>query len=136
LTDKVIDSSVLARFFPKEAGWDQLEEIMLERPYTLNLAIKEVTNAIWRRAKLMGDLSEEKSTALLDKLIDAKRYLLRVEPQEPYLKQAFKISWKFDLTIYDSLFIALAHSKRAVFVTTDKKQHEIASKLGVNSILI
>ena len=136
MTAKVIDSSVLARFFLKEVGWDQLEEIMLERPYTLNLAIKEVTNAIWRRAKLMGDLSEEKSTALLGKLISAKRYLLRVEPQELYLKQAFKISLKFDLTIYDSLFIALAHSKAAVLVTTDKKQHEIASKLGVNSILI
>ena len=136
MTAKVIDSSVLARFFLKEAGWDQLEEIMLERPYTLNLAIKEVANAIWRRAKLIGDLSEEKLSSLLDKLIDAKRYLLRVEPQEPYLKQAFKISSKFDLTIYDSLFIALAHSKRAVFITTDKKQHEIASKLGVSSILI
>jgi len=46
LTAKVIDSSVLARFFLKEVGWDQLEGIMLERPYTLNLAIKEVTNAI------------------------------------------------------------------------------------------
>jgi len=46
VTGKVIDSSVLTKYLLKEKDWEKIHEILLERPYTLDLAMKEVTNAI------------------------------------------------------------------------------------------
>jgi predicted nucleic acid-binding protein len=45
LTGRVIDSSAIAKFLLKEEGWWKVKEVLIEKPYTLNLAVKEVANA-------------------------------------------------------------------------------------------
>jgi predicted nucleic acid-binding protein len=65
-----------------------------------------------------------------------KLKILRVEPQDNYLKSAFEISIKKGTALYDSLFIAQAFSKSAILITADKKQYKITSELGLTSILI
>jgi predicted nucleic acid-binding protein len=42
LIERVIDSSALAKLLLKEEGWKRVEEIIVEKPFTLDLAIKEV----------------------------------------------------------------------------------------------
>jgi predicted nucleic acid-binding protein len=42
----VIDSSTIAKFLLKEEEWRKVKEIIIEKPYTLDLALKEVANAI------------------------------------------------------------------------------------------
>jgi predicted nucleic acid-binding protein len=64
LTERVIDSSTLAKFLLKESGWERVKGILAGRPYTLDLAVKEVANAIWRRVTLIGDVSLEKALAV------------------------------------------------------------------------
>jgi predicted nucleic acid-binding protein len=54
VTEKVIDSSALAKFLLKEEGWRDLRNVVLEKPYTLDLSIKEVANALWRRVAFIG----------------------------------------------------------------------------------
>jgi Predicted nucleic acid-binding protein, contains PIN domain len=56
--------------------------------------------------------------------------------QDKYLIEAFKISIRNKITIYDSLFIALAKLNNLELVTSDRKQYEIAMKEGVNAQLI
>jgi Predicted nucleic acid-binding protein, contains PIN domain len=56
--------------------------------------------------------------------------------QGEYLIEAFKISNRNKITIYDSLFIALAKSMNLELVTSDKKQYEIAKNEGVNTQLV
>ncbi|MCC6013702.1 MAG: hypothetical protein LM593_04970 [Candidatus Verstraetearchaeota archaeon] len=56
----VIDSSTIAKFLLKEEEWRKVKEIIIEKPYTLDLALKEVANAIWRRTILLGNISIEK----------------------------------------------------------------------------
>lgn len=46
MTGKVIDSSALAAFLLKEEGWKRMMEILREKPYTVELAIKEVVSSI------------------------------------------------------------------------------------------
>jgi predicted nucleic acid-binding protein len=60
LIERVTDPSTLARFLLKESGWERVKGILARRPYTLDLAV-EVTNAIWRRVTLIGDVSLEKA---------------------------------------------------------------------------
>lgn len=121
MREKVIDSSILAKFLLKEENWRDIRNILRERPYTLDLAIKETTNAIWRRAKVLKDISDEKALTLLNDLMNIKELMLRIKPQDQYLYQALKIALQYKITIYDSLFIAQTHTKKATLITTDKK---------------
>lgn len=134
MTEKVIDSSALAVFLLKEEGWKRMREILREKPYTIELAIKEVANSIWKRVKLLKDIDENKALTILGDLLKLRRTALRIEPQDIYLGQALEIALKNDATIYDSLFIAQALAKKAILVTLDKKQAEIANRLGIRSI--
>jgi len=136
VTEKVIDSSALAALLLKEEGWKKIREILRKKPYTLELAIKEAANSIWKRAKLLRDIDESKALTILEDLLKLRRTALRIEPQDIYLAQALKIALKNDATIYDSLFIAQALAKKAILVTLDKKQAEIADKWGVRSIIM
>ena len=135
MTEKVIDSSALAAFLLKEEGWKRIREILREKQYTLELAIKEATNLIWKRVKLLRDIDESKALTILGDLLSLRRTALRIEPQDVYLTQALDIALKNDATIYDSLFIAQALVKKAILVTSDKKQAEIASRLGIRLIM-
>lgn len=136
LTEIVIDSSALAKFLLKEEGWDRVREIIIKRPYTLELAVKEVANAIWRRVSLLKDINIEKAITLLNDLLELKKKLLIIEPQDIYIKQAFEIAVKEKITIYDALFMAQASMKQATLISSDKEQCEIAEKLDIKTFCI
>ncbi|MEM3607785.1 MAG: hypothetical protein QW238_02855 [Candidatus Bathyarchaeia archaeon] len=46
---KAIDPSSLTKFSSREDRWREVEEIPLEGAVTLDLSIKEVANALWRK---------------------------------------------------------------------------------------
>jgi predicted nucleic acid-binding protein len=115
----------------KESGWERVKGILAGRPYTLDLAVKEVANAIWRRVTLIGDVSLEKALVILGDLLELRRVTLRVEPQDPYLGQALRIAVENRVTVYDSLFIAQALAKKATLITSDERQGRVAERLSV-----
>lgn len=131
MIERVIDSSTLAKFLLRESGWERVKGILTGKPYTLDLAVKEVANAIWRRVTLMGDVSLEKAPVILGDLLELKRVALRVEPQDPYLGQALRIAIENRVTVYDSLFIAQAIAKKAALTTSDERQGRVAERLNV-----
>jgi len=47
LTGIVIDFSILAKFILREEGWERIRDVISRKPYTLELAMEEVANAIW-----------------------------------------------------------------------------------------
>jgi predicted nucleic acid-binding protein len=62
--------------------------------------------------------------------------VLRVEPQDQYIVQAFTIALESNIALYDALFIAQAMIKKATLITSDKRQFDIAQKLGVEATYI
>ncbi|AAK42117.1 PilT protein domain protein [Sulfolobus islandicus Y.G.57.14] len=130
---RVIDSSSLVKFFSKEKGWEKVVEIISEGVMTLDLSIKEVANSLWKKI-LLGEMKEDVVIKILSDLL--KREALLIVSQDEYLIEAFKIANRNKITVYDSLFIALAKSNNLELVTSDKKQYEVAIKEGVNTRLI
>jgi len=55
---RVVDSSALVKYFSREVGWEKAREIVLEGMLTLDLAIKEVVSALWRKV-LRGEMGFE-----------------------------------------------------------------------------
>jgi len=127
---RVIDSSSLVKFFSKEEGWEKVAQIIEEGVITLDLSIKEVANALWKKI-LIGEMTEDIAIKILSDLL--KREAIIIVNQDEYLIEAFKIANRNKITIYDSLSIALAKLKNLELVTSNIKQYEIAKNEGVNA---
>jgi predicted nucleic acid-binding protein len=130
---RVIDSSSLVKFFSKEEGWEKVAQIIEEGAITLDLSIKEVANALWKKI-LIGEMNEDIAIKILSDLLKGEAII--IVNQDEYLIEAFKIANRNKITIYDSLFIALAKLKNLELVTSDIKQYEIAKNEGVDAQLI
>lgn len=130
---RVIDSSTLIKYFTREDGWEKARKIILEGVATLDLAIKEVANALWKKV-LRGELKHETAIRILKDLVEEKP--LPIINQNKYLIDAFEISAKYGITIYDALFIALSKERNQELVTSDTKQAKVAEELGLKTILI
>jgi predicted nucleic acid-binding protein len=103
-----------------------------KRCVTLNLAIKEAINALWKRA-IMGGLEEGYANEVARFFLDSS--VVRVEGQDQLLEEALSVAIRRKITIYDSIFIALAKRKGLSLLTSDRRQAEAAIEEGVKVVL-
>jgi predicted nucleic acid-binding protein len=100
---------------------------------TLDLAVKELANAL--RKKVSGnEMSFEIAARIIRDVVEGKPF--PVEPQEPYLVEAFEMALRNDVTVYDALFVAMAKRKGLELVTCDEKQAKAARREGVKAVLL
>lgn len=130
---RVIDSSSLIKYFVREDGWRHVRELMLEGVISLDMAVKEVANALWRRI-LQGEMSYEIALKIVRDL--AVNRVIPLESEDKYVEKAIEIGVKSKITVYDALFIALAKELSLELITSDKKQAEAAIGNGVKTILM
>ena len=126
---KVIDSSVIIKFFSKEPGWMKAKEHLAIASATIELAVKELGNALWKKVRrneiALGDAFE---------ILTTFPSAITVLDQRKYMKKALEIAVEHEITIYDSIFIAVAVENAYEFITCDKKQKFVADKLGVKAV--
>ena len=101
---------------------------MLRGGETLDLALVEVSNAIWKKTVLLGMMKYEDSIIALKAVRELLPQLLVVHKSVDFLQRAMEISLKEKIPIYDSLYIALADDKGEKLITGDKKQYDVAIK--------
>ena len=128
----VADASVIVSFVLEEPGWENYIDI-LEYCFTVDHAVKEVLNAIWKSYR-NGVLSLEEAvlkSQVLKKMINVNVLLF---DEVDLLDEAFKISLGHNITVYDALYIALALKLRKPFATLDLRQRRVAEALGLNLV--
>ena len=130
---RVIDASSLAKYINREPNWRDVEKLLIEGCITINLAIKEVTNSIWKRV-LRKDLESDEAYRIFKGFIE--NLMVKISDQDLLLDDAFKISLKYNITIYDSLYIALAKKMKCQLITSDRIQRDIATEEKVKVIYI
>lgn len=134
----VIDPSALAKYLLREESWEKVREVLEKnRVYSLNCAITEVANTIWRKVVIYKMETVEvamKRVQLLQKLISNK--VIELENEVKYLGKAVEIAFKNNISILEALYIAQAMELKIPLLTSSRKQFEIALKLGVNVNLI
>jgi predicted nucleic acid-binding protein len=139
MTVIVIDSSAFSKFLLREEGWEGVIPYLepdLE-PYSVDMLILETTNVIWKYVRKYGLITEEHALRLHEgmmKLVDENVIVL--ESSGKYLNTALRIAMAHDIPVYDSLFIAQAKSLGAELITSDRRQGEVARKLGLEVIHI
>jgi len=128
----VIDSSALAKYLLKEEGWREVRKHLEEGCVTLGLAIEEVVNALWKRI-VMGHLDEGYAKEVVRSFLESG--IVKVEKQDQFLEEALSVAVRRKMTVYDSMFIALAKKRGLPLLTSDKEQAKAAEEEGVKTIL-
>lgn len=122
MSDLVVDSSVVAKWILPESDSAAAQQLVVQaasagdRLIVLDLAFPEAANAIWKRFRQkLITLAETRE--LLDALIHIP---VVVEPAAALLAPAIEIAARYDRTVYDALFVALAQQLGVKGVTADE----------------
>jgi predicted nucleic acid-binding protein len=122
MTDVVVDSSVVGKWLFPEVDSVRAEQILLGVPakghrlVVLDLALVEMTNAIWKRF-CRGLASREDASESLETLFG---FPLTVEPANRLLRPGLEIAIQYRLAVYDALFVALVQNLGLPGVTADE----------------
>jgi len=121
MSDIVVDSNIIAKWVLPEADSVLARTVFSDtvgRASTLvalDFALTEVTNAIWKRYR-QGIATLAQCREFLEGLLCSP---VHIEPSRGLLGPAFEIAAKYDRSIYDALFVALAAKLDIVGVTAD-----------------
>jgi predicted nucleic acid-binding protein len=127
MSDIVLDSSVVVKWFIAESDSDKAEKLFVESKsrgdefLVLDIALSEVANALWKqcRRKL---IKPDEATTFLQELLQVP---LRIERSENYLHRAMQVAMTYDRSVYDALFVALAESQGLQGVTADEPLYNV-----------
>jgi predicted nucleic acid-binding protein len=125
MSDWGVDSSVAVKWALTEADSPQALRVLTDVPgaggrlWLLDVALAEVTNAIWKHyhRKLLS-LDQARQF-----LADFLRTPVQVVSSQPLLPAAFEIAAKYGMAVYDALFVALVVDRGAAGVTADEPLH-------------
>jgi len=125
---KVVDSSSVAKYVNGETNWESAAKVLDEGCLSLELAVKETGNSLWKRAR-RGELSNDQAKQLFSEFTSSLPFTIS-EQQGLYIP-ALEVAASLGLPFYDALFLALAREKGLALVTSDSAQAEAARKLGL-----
>jgi predicted nucleic acid-binding protein len=127
MSDTVVDSSVIAKWILPEADSPQAQRLLSdialagERLIALDLALVEVTNAIWKRHH-RGLATLDEAREFLDDLLHCPVHL---EPAVRLLRPALEIAARYDRAVYDAVFVALCQDLALPGVTSDEPLYNV-----------
>ena len=130
---RVIDSSSLSKYVNREASWKRVEGLLKEGCTTLELALKEVGNSVWKRV-VRGELTPDIAISVYKDFVGLRPF--KTARQEDLYAKALQISTTWNISLYDALFIELSRELNLELVTSDEKQAEVSEKMGVKTIFI
>jgi len=131
----VIDASALAKFILKEERWERVADFLKAGTISVDHVMKETVNAIWKRL-IRGEISLEDARSMFEAMKEILGKAVVIENEMNYIDEAFEISIKHNITIYDSLYIALAKKKKLELLTSDEIQAQTASLEGVHAMIL
>ena len=125
MSDQVVNSSVIVKLILPEGDSDRAQRVETDvrgrggRLVILDLALIEVTNAIWTRYH-RGLLSLAEVRLHFGRLMAIPAH---IERAVPHLMVAIEIAVRYERSVYDSLFIALRQQMGLPGVTADEPLH-------------
>ena len=128
----VVDTSALIRLFipdgPLPDGFDKFlrgVERGLNTAIAPELLVAEAANVINKKQK-SGELTGNEGDQLFSDLLSVP---IRLFPHRTVLLRAFEMARKYNLTVYDTLYLALAEEHGAVIFSADNQLLKSADHL-------
>ncbi len=129
----IIDASALVAYLLEESGFEKTRDLLAGGVDGPALLPVESTNAILEASK-----SERINRASAREAVEAMLGLLEsnieIHDEGDVLESAFDIAADHGLTIYDSVYLALAQKLQGSMASRDRRQIEAAKKLGIETV--
>lgn len=122
MSDVVVDSCVMAKWVLPEVDSVQAMQFLTEVVsrgdglLALDIALVEATNAVWTR-RHRGLITLEDARGFVT---DLSASPVEFQPAASWLRVAFEIAISYDRSVYDALFVAMAHDSHLPGVTADE----------------
>lgn len=120
----VLDASIVLKWYKQEIHSEiavKIKDEFIEGIHEIvvpDLLLYELTNAM----RFNKDFNEEFIKESLTNFIDLDTDI--TIPTDEIINSAIELSYKHDITIYDAIYVALAESIDATFITADEKLYE------------
>jgi predicted nucleic acid-binding protein len=133
LTGLVIDASVAAKWVVNEPESAVARRLLAERAiFAPDLLWAELGSMLWRRHRI-GELSAPDAREMM---ADLRTLPVRSYPMFPLLPLALEIAMAISHSIYDCVYLALAHQEACRFVTADRRfRNAVASGPWAPSVI-
>lgn len=135
----VVDASVAVKWYIPEAKSEEAVKYLVsyERNQATLLApdliVSEVGNVLLKKTKT-GDLSVEDAAEIAT--LFAKHCPLKLVPVKELLPAALELAGNLELTVYDSLYLALALLMETNLVTADRQLKKATEQYRLAGIVI
>jgi predicted nucleic acid-binding protein len=123
------------KFILKEEDWNKIADFLKAGTISVDLVIKETVNAIWKRV-MRKEISLEEAKSMFEAMKEILNKAVIIENEMDYIDEAFEISIRQNITVYASLYIALAKKKKLELLTADEIQAQVASIEEVRAIVL
>jgi predicted nucleic acid-binding protein len=101
---------------------------------TVDIALAEGLNALWKRSCLTKDLKPEEAGVAANDL--ASFFLkLNVIPTRDLREDAMEIALNQNVAFYDSLYVAASRKLGGTLYTADQKLYTVACKIANSTLL-
>ncbi len=100
---------------------------VFEHGTTIDLALYEALNAVWKEHKLLGRIDEETAREYVEILAGIFEAIQMVSIRS-LEEEVFRFASKENLTIYDASYLYIAVKNKLILVTDDGKLRDRASK--------
>ena len=108
----------------------------LEGTATLDLALYELGNLIWKECVLKRMISREEALERMEDLVKALGLMDLEKLEREDVRDTMMLAVDLDLTFYDASYLHTAKSRNMTLITEDKELLEKAKKIGVKAVRV
>lgn len=113
---KLVDTSVVVKWFVAEAGQAEAELLIGEPLAAPDLLVVEVSNALWKKWR-KRELEREHATTA-QTMVGS---FVELRPSRPFAEQALAIAFELGHPVYDCFYLAMSESMDVPIVTADAR---------------
>ncbi|MBU4273069.1 MAG: type II toxin-antitoxin system VapC family toxin [Planctomycetes bacterium] len=138
MNDLIVDSCVVVKLVLAEPDSEQTYQLFQSvrgaggRLFVLDVALAEAANAVWKQHH-RGLLDSSDAIRFLGYLLAAP---VDIQASHHLMSAAFDIAVKYDRSVYDALFVALADDLQLTGVTADEPLWKAVNKDFPNIVLL
>lgn len=135
-----MDASVVTKLVVRErdsaAAKTSIAEAIREetRLYTMDIALAESLNALWKHYRIHRDIGEEEYKWGAEKLREVFLGFHSIASSEVSVR-ASDIAGRIGISVYDALYVAAADRADAILLTTDQRLHKQTQRLVQSRLL-
>ncbi|RZN35149.1 MAG: PIN domain-containing protein [Methanophagales archaeon ANME-1-THS] len=116
----VIDASSLAHYNLREENWATVRDHLATELYSLDLAVAEVSNAIWKHQVFYRRNTHEQALLMVAAVQKLRADVVVFESVEVYLHGALELASSEQIPVYDALYLVQVDTY-GNFGTSDRK---------------